>query len=210
MPAGFAAYARVLHPAYLGADENAVEVRWATVAAAIGREAHAGMQWVALTGSWDSYYSGRQPGLFDQPPSPGSLPTAQARHLVSALERFTTAADDCFFAVWEGIGAPAVPPDRVATLAMPGRTMLVLRGSLSDAATVSMAQAPFEQSPSLWWPADRAWCVATDIDLVSTYVGASAACIDAILAEPSLEAWPANPDDRVDGESDTRNPTPPP
>ena len=28
-------------------------------------------------------------------------------------------------------------------------------------------------SPSIWWPEDRAWCVATDIDLFDTYVGGS-------------------------------------
>jgi hypothetical protein len=209
LPAGFAAYARVLHPAHLGADDNAAEVRWATVAAANGRQAHAGMQWVALTGSWDLYYHGEQPGLWDEPPEVGSLPLVQARRLVTVLGRFATTGDDCFYAVWDGFGALAVPTKNVATIAIPGRTMLLLRGPLADAATVSMVEAPFEQSPSLWWPADRAWCVATDIDLVSTYIGCSNACIEAILDEPSLEAWRVNLEDRVDGESDSRNPTPP-
>jgi hypothetical protein len=87
--------------------------------------------------------------------------------------------------------------------------MLLLRGTLGDAATASMLPAPWDQSPNLWWPADRAWCVATDIDLASSYIGASEACIQAILNTAMLETWRANLDDRIDGESDTNNPTPP-
>ena len=40
----------------------------------------------------------------------------------------------------------------------------------------------------MWWPADRAWFVATEIDSFSTYVGGSQAAIDAVLASPNLEA----------------------
>ena len=29
--------------------------------------------------------------------------------------------------------------------------------------------------PNLWWPADRAWRVASDIDLPSTYLGGTRA-----------------------------------
>jgi len=37
-------------------------------------------------------------------------------------------------------------------------------------------------------PADRAWCVATEIDFAWTYVGGSRELIDAILADARLEA----------------------
>jgi hypothetical protein len=50
-------------------------------------------------------------------------------------------------------------------------------------------------SPNLWWPDDRAWCVATEIDLAWTYVGGPAALISDVLANPRLEAQPASPDD---------------
>jgi hypothetical protein len=46
----------------------------------------------------------------------------------------------------------------------------------------------WEQSPSLWWPDDRAWCVATEIDGFSTYVGGSRECIDRVLGSLYLEA----------------------
>ena len=46
--------------------------------------------------------------------------------------------------------------------------------------------------PNIWWPTDRAWFVATDIDLDSTYVGGSVECIEALLGQDVLEAVPAN------------------
>jgi hypothetical protein len=46
---------------------------------------------------------------------------------------------------------------------------------------------------NLWWPDDRAWCVATEIDLAWTYVGGPAALIGDVLANPHLEAQPASP-----------------
>jgi hypothetical protein len=206
IPVRFAAFARLFHPAHLGERE----VRWAQVAAANGRRAHAGMQWVAITGSWDFYYGGAQPRVWDQPPESGSLPRAQAQRLVAVLEQFTATAEDCFCAVWDGFGDLAVPTADVATMAMPlDRTMWLLRGTLGDVAVASMLPAPWDQSPNLWWPADRAWCVATDIDLNCSYIGASEACIQAILNTAVLETWRANLDDRIDGESDTYNPTPP-
>lgn len=68
---------------------------------------------------------------------------------------------------------------------MPQRDMRLLTGPLSVA--VSMETPPWEHSPSLWWLADQAWCVATDVDLMSTYVGASSACVEAITTADDLE-----------------------
>jgi hypothetical protein len=200
LPDAFPSYARIFHPAHLDGGE----MRWAEVAAANGRRAHAGMQWVALTGSWELYNHVAQPGLWNEPPTVGSLPRIPARHLVKVLERFTTTADACFYGVWDGFTDLDLPTKGTATLTMPGdRRMLLLSGHLADASLNS------DQSANLWWPKDRAWCVATDIDLNSTYIGASDACIEAVLGEGSLETWRASPNDRIDGASDTLNPVPP-
>ena len=40
----------------------------------------------------------------------------------------------------------------------------------------------------MWWPADRAWFIATEVDGFSSYVGGSQAAIDDVLAAPALEA----------------------
>ena len=62
------------------------------------------------------------------------------------------------------------------------------------------------QSANLVWPEDRSWCVATEIDLVSTYVGGSAGLISAIVASAGLEAWEAKPDDDITDGADRINP----
>jgi hypothetical protein len=76
------------------------------------------------------------------------------------------------------------------------RDVVLVRGPI-DAAARNLAPEPHEQSANLWWPADRSWCVVTDIDLMSSYVGGSAACIAELLARPGLEVAPATPDDPV-------------
>jgi hypothetical protein len=64
--------------------------------------------------------------------------------------------------------------------------------------------------PSIWWPEDRAWCVGTDIDLMTTYVGGSQAAIDALLADEQLEASAVSDDQPVTWDADTVNPLPDP
>ena len=185
LPVTFEAYARVLHPALrdsTGGDE--VEVTWADVAAANGRVAHAGMEWVAITGDWTFMTQGGQAGLWDHPPSIGSLPQRTATTLADVLQRFTQDPSDCWFAVWDGYGNDPFPPGTVPLIAMPHRAMALLRGPLS-AAGLDFSSRRWPESASLWWPGDRAWCVATDIDLMSTYVGGTRACIDAVLADES-------------------------
>ncbi|MGO9509383.1 MAG: hypothetical protein ACLPXZ_19320 [Mycobacterium sp.] len=52
--------------------------------------------------------------------------------------------------------------------------------------------------------------MATDIDLLTTYVGSSAPCIQAILNSDALEAFPVTSDQRVTWDADTVNPLPDP
>jgi len=47
--------------------------------------------------------------------------------------------------------------------------------------------------PNWWWPAGQEWCVGNDIYARSVFVGGGQECIDAILAEPGLEAIPISP-----------------
>jgi hypothetical protein len=210
LPVAFEAYARVLHPAHGdGPAGDDVDVTWAEVAAANGRVAHAGMEWVGITGDWSFMTHGRQAGLWDHPPSIGSLPQGQATTLADVLQRFTQDPSDCWFAVWDGYGNDPFPPGTVPLIAMPNRAMALLRGPIS-AATSAFSRRRWPESASLWWPGDRTWCVATDIDLMSTYVGGARACIDAVLADESLEAFEVSVDQTVHWRSDTINPTPEP
>ena len=201
VPDGFEACARVLHPAELdGAD-----VRWAAVAAANGRIAHAGMEWVAITGSWDYLGRDTQPGLWDVAPADGYLPARAARSLAAVLGRFTP-VQRYWFGVWEGYGVlPAGWERRYPRIAMPQRAMYLLAGSRADAGR-PIPSFTWEQSATLWWPDDHSWCVATDLDLMSTYVGGSRACVDAIVSSAELEAFEVSPDQSLSWDSDAVNP----
>ena len=51
------------------------------------------------------------------------------------------------------------------------------------------------RSPNLWWPDDRAWCVATEVDYSWTYVAGTVSCIEELLNDPTLEAIPTTPEE---------------
>ena len=53
------------------------------------------------------------------------------------------------------------------------------------------------QSPTLFWPADRAWCVATAPDRQCTLVAGSIALVEDLLAAAGLEVWPVAGTDRM-------------
>jgi hypothetical protein len=205
VPAVFEAYARVFHPAVRYAGNDDVEVPWSEVAAHNGTVAHPLMQWDALThGPLDS-----QPPVWDDGPSEGHLPVAVASRLGDVLGRQTTTPGDCFFGRWDGFGYDlADPADPPRLLLRGGQDVVLVRGSVTDAAR-NLAPEPHEQSANLWWPADHAWCVITDIDLTSTYVGGTRACVAELLAAPGLEATPAFPGDRITSDADTVNRLPP-
>ena len=59
--------------------------------------------------------------------------------------------------------------------------------------------------PNIWWPEDRAWCVATDIDLFDTHIDGSGQCIRAVLTNTRLEALPTTIEVRADLGADSFN-----
>jgi hypothetical protein len=207
VPAGFDAYARVFHPARLRAGSSVKEVRWAEVAAANGRAMHPAAEWGSITGSWAYQYNDEQPGLWSDPPQTGSLPPDTARRLVEVLQRHTTTPSVCWFAVWEGKGGLRPHLDLAPRFEVPERPMWLLRGPVRAAAT-SPYPGPPDDSVNLWWPDDRAWCVGTDIDLMTSYIGASKDCVDALAEEPSLEVLSVSIDQYVTWDADTINPLP--
>jgi hypothetical protein len=188
VPARFEAVARVFHPAVRYVGDEDVEVPWASVAAANGTVVHPLMQWGSVTGSMEYFENDDQDPLWHGAPARGHLPVPVAERLTEVLAPHTTTPDVCWFGV--------------------RREFWLINGSI-ELATVNFAAEPFEQSANLWWPADRAWLVATDIDLVSTYVGGTAGCIAELLARPDLEAVPAEPKQRVTWDADQVNPPPP-
>lgn len=97
---------------------------------------------------------------------------------------------------------------RAPTFSLPGREYYLLSGPVG-AATESLArEAWMWRSANLWWPDDHAWTVATEVDLSSTYVGGSSACIADLLENPGLEVLSATAMDGITAYSDRVNPVP--
>jgi hypothetical protein len=219
VPDGFPAYARVFHPALVGDDRR--EARWSEVAAANGRVTHPAMEWASITGAFRYLNSNdSQPGIWDQRPAIGTLPQRIVQELAATLSGHTQTPDRCCFAIWEGYGGlPYLGSLRPERLAIPSRNMILLSGPLSAMLEESFDEGWYRtapdlrqhhdyRSPSLWWPEDHAWCVGTDVDLNSSYIGASTECIDALLSNEHLEILPVTADQKVSFDADTLNPRP--
>jgi hypothetical protein len=202
VPPVFEAYARVFHPAARYSGEDDVDVTWTEVAAANATVAHPAMEWGSITGLMEFFDQADQSPLWDGAPALGHLPAHVAAAMAVVLRRHTGTPEDCWFAVpAELIAADAQPLD------LGGHEFWLVRGPV-ELAAANMADEPSEQSSGVWWPADRAWCVVTDIDLVTTYVGASSACIADLLADPGLEAAAVPVTQGVSWDADTINPLP--
>jgi hypothetical protein len=97
----------------------------------------------------------------------------------------------------------SVPPPLKALpgtkLNLPFRSYYLREGPLDAALDLGWyitAESFVPQSPNLFWPQDRAWCVASEIDLFCTLVAGSEALAGDLLADPRLEAsrvFPATP-----------------
>lgn len=230
VPRGFAAYARILHRASDGADGLR---RWADVAATHGTTVHPLAQFwrvVRWTGEpWAAQGQGDW-GSMD-----GQLDREQLPVLLEVLARHTDGAADAevIAALWEGYGwihgggavavlsagpvtptvehpPPAFGPEVLAAprLELPGRAYLLFRGPMRGVRPFFSAGEPgfWGQTPNLLWPADRTWCVATEIDLDSTVVGGPRALVDAVLADPVLESFEVHEGDSlaIDGDAVNR------
>lgn len=219
VPPVFEAYARVFHPV------DGPDRRWTDVAARNGRIAHPEMQYHLIR-----CRPGEAPppdevvdGFNDLDEGYGSCPRPELTVLADLLTAHTTAPDDCWFAAWEGWGQmgsgrraltttgrgallPGICPPAVydgPRLSLPGRGYVLLHGAVADAGECHDLLE--RQSPSLWWPADRAWCVATEVDFGWTYVGGTAEAVADVLAAPELEAMRARPTDGIAMDADLLN-----
>lgn len=196
VPAGFPAYARILHPVTRG-PMGEHTVRWARVAEWSGlrldRLAH--FPDVALP----EHTPAGDPPWDSQGPATGTLSAGDAATLVEVLAEYTQVVDGvrrCWFCLWVGFGwtsdpIPADVRDGVQ-VRLPHRDYFLFSGPVEDALAFVPGQ---RQTPNLWWAHDRSWCVASEIDLPWTYLGGSEELIAQVVDHPDLEALPAQPDD---------------
>lgn len=180
-PSGFEAYLRVFNPFYDPVSPDDA-VRWRDVATIAGRELGAETSYTDLLGS--SQIAEHRYG----DPLRGSLSEDDTRLLVSILGLYTANPDDCYFAVWEGYGwFEVAAADLGGPQKLAGRHLAYLLFAGRLAAATSVRSPTDFQSATLWWPAEQTWCVVTDPDLYSTYVGGSESLIQRLEAEASLE-----------------------
>jgi hypothetical protein len=183
VPRGFPAVAQVLHPWWAEPPPTGRPIRWAELARQRGFTSVGELDSTRRRGHIPA---ADEVGLFS---SAGELDEVTAAALVDVLTDATTSPADVFVAVWVGWGD--VPPQRfpgAAHLDTPSRGHILLRGPLAGVLASVSAAGDDRPVAGLWWPADRAWFVATEVDFEWTFVAGSEALIERLLADERLEA----------------------
>jgi hypothetical protein len=223
-PEGFEAYARVFHPARptpRGALDPHPSTRWGDLARARDIALTPDISFLEVSG----IELGDDQAMHELAPARELLPEA-CDALTEVLRARTATPDLAWFCLWEGNGAfwsrahtSPIPSDagreRIEQYAAQAeaqdelltatprvetyqRRYFLFRGPL-DAAS-SFEPGGWYTSPNLWWPEDRAWIVVTEVDGYSTYVGATSAAVEDVLASPDIEAIQVTLDTHMDPE----------
>lgn len=222
----FQAYARIFHPL----DDESDAPSWADVARSTGRIMHAGAQWTQIKPATADVRDGRS---FPGEPRIGHLEVQALSAVCAILPRHTETPARCWFALWDGWGwehpggstvlrstdsDEPLPPLKMApqgwqldltgpTFVLPGREYRLFGGPVDAAARMGhwISADWFEpQSPSIFWPDDHHWCVATEVDADTTLIGGSRDLIAEVINSPLLEALPIA---RDASQLDTINPS---
>ncbi|WP_157746402.1 hypothetical protein [Micromonospora inositola] len=114
--------------------------------------------------------------------------------LRNVLARHTQTPDTCWFAHWDGWPAAGAWRRRAPMFHLPHREFLRFTGSLDDDL---MAFAGDNRGPSLWWPEDRAWVVANEVDSDATYIAGSRQLLDDLLRTNGLDVAEVGPNDQI-------------
>jgi len=211
MPAGYEALARVFHPVR---ERSGMTSTWRALAAKRGISLTPDISFLEVSGLDPE----DQNGLDDLAPMDGNLPAPESEALARVLRPHARRSESCWFCLWEGNGAfwsgahtevssysdgasESEKHPYVATVAArmqdevlgstprvmaQARNYFLFKGPLE--AACGFEPATWHLSPNLWWPDDRSWCVITEIEGYSTYVGGSRAAIDDVLSATDLEA----------------------
>ncbi len=188
IPEGFKVYLPLFHPIESGLDGHPVpRTTWTALAEANSRVAHCDMQLhlvaapPGVTLSWQDAHQLVWVG--DQEPEDLAM-------LATILADHTSTPDDAWFAVWDGFGGTGYTRG-LPTVQTDDRAYYLTHGSLAEA--VLAKDRCRGSGPNVWWPADRAWIVASEIDFAWTFVACSEGAARAVEAEPGLEAYRCSP-----------------
>jgi hypothetical protein len=159
-------------------------------------------QWRNLADAHDA----TRPSPFLQAPRKGGLPGPQFAALCRLLAGETETSSQSFAGLWEGY-APGLAPKLAFELSLDQRMFLMWEEAIANDGSLlwRAERTSVVESPTILWPHDHAWFVASDPDLDSTYVGGTGTLIEKVLKEASLEAWPIIALDLVTIDSDVVN-----
>lgn len=210
LPAGFARYARILHPAYVHEETSHGIVYRRVTWRELGQWSGKGL--TASTCIDDLLVRGDGLSWHERgsPPDQGRLDARYLNRLVNLLVRSPSVAEEVWLLVWAGHASARTVWRGDAEVELnsswkgTGRTYLLFRGTIAgtveeDADIVrAEPRQPMVGPPSFWWPAHPEWFVSTDIDSFATYVGGPASLVNRLLEDDVLEAVLVDLDDPFD------------
>lgn len=153
---------------------------------------------------------GQAEGDVEGDPALHGHPLQVLSRLIRVLAHHTSTPDDTYHCLWEGIGdlrgdgvprvQPAFPPEVLdgPMVRTEHRSWYLFRGGLSDLGDWGAADGlPGRRRDDLWpalvWPADRAWCVAADVDPHWAGIGGSEELVTELLRAADLDVVRADP-----------------
>ncbi|SCL24821.1 hypothetical protein [Micromonospora inyonensis] len=131
-------------------------------------------------------------------PSRRTTEIDMARTALEALADYSSSTRDCYVCVWEG-GAtfrnPALTGGHMVDLQH--RRYVLFTGTLGDLMGWSdLFDSEVHSAPAFVWPADHAWCFASDVDPHWAGIGADCGVVDRLVADRNLDVVHADPEER--------------
>jgi len=121
------------------------------------------------------------------PPDPGIADWWSAYRdvyevVASVGAQHTSRPKRAWFALWEGHGFTDGAHVGAPTFDLPHRRYFLLTGPVRAVTGFRVPGSSTWHNPDLFWPDDRQWFVATDVDLWSLYIGGTTRFVDALAS----------------------------
>ena len=128
---------------------------------------------------------------------------AQVTRVLHRLWRFTATPQECYFCLWDGYSGPLHGVAAGPLVCVPRGTNMreyaLFRGQVTDIDEWEslLGDQGGGLPPAIVWPADHAWCFASDVDPHFAGIAASRTAVDALVADPVLDVVLVQPGEAV-------------